>query len=146
MNIKIKHFTELSIDELHDLLAVRNAVFVVGQNCCYQDLDGNDKNAFHLLLSDKNKIVGTLRILNFKVKYQEPSIGRVAISSLYRGKGLGHLMMKEAMSFIKNTFNTSNVRISAQSYLVDYYTQHGFSKVSKEYLEDGLPHVEMLSA
>lgn len=138
-------YSELTVNDLHDMLALRAAVFVVEQNCVYQDIDGKDKKAFHLIArTEVGKLVGTLRILEPGVSYSEVSIGRVASHPDHRHEKLGHLMMKTAMEFITATWKNENVRISAQSHLCDFYSKYDFKKTGKEYLEDDIPHAEML--
>jgi ElaA protein len=145
MTLQIVSFTDLSTLDFHDMTALRIAVFVVEQNCPYMELDGKDKAAFHLLVkNDQGMLVGTLRILKAGVSYPEVSIGRVASHPNHRHEKLGHFMMKEAMEFIRKTMQNPSVRISAQSHLCDFYAQYGFVKTGKEYLEDDIPHAEML--
>mgnify|MGYP006171417339 CR=1 FL=1 len=141
----IKKFNELSLDELYDMIALRIEVFVIEQNCPYQDLDGKDKLSYHLLGKDiENNIVATLRILPQGISYQEVSIGRVVTSEKIRPWKKGHELMKTAMDFITDIFPSENVRLSAQTHLVNYYGKHNFIETGKEYLEDGIPHSEML--
>lgn len=147
MKVEIKPFSRLSCEEFHAAIALRLAVFVVEQNCPYQDLDGKDLQAFHLLVwNDDHKLTGTLRILSPGTSYKEPSIGRVASHPDFRNKGIGHRMMEEAMQFIHENYPGQNTRISAQTYLCRFYEQYGFTKTGKEYLEDGIPHSEMLTS
>ena len=142
---QIKHYSELSLNDFHDLIALRIKVFVVEQNCPYQELDGKDKKAFHLIgKSVEGETLGTLRILPLGVSYSEASIGRVVIDEKVRGQKLGHLMMKKALTFIENKFEENNVRISGQKYLKKFYEDLNFVDVGKEYLEDGIPHLEMV--
>ncbi len=144
-NSSIKHFEKLSLEEFHDIIALRINVFVVEQDCPYQELDGKDKNAYHLILySDKNVIIGTARILLKGVSYPEVAIGRVVIDEDYRHLKLGHKIMEDSLTFIREKFGNENVRLSAQSHLVGYYAAHGFVSTGKEYIEDGIPHTEML--
>ena len=143
-NISILHFKNLSLNDFHDLIKLRLAVFVVEQDCPYQDIDGLDKDAYHLILKDLGQIIGTLRILKAGVVYPEVAIGRVATHQDYRGKALGHLMIKNAMEFVKSELKASAIRLSAQTHLVNFYEKHGFSSTGKEYLEDGIPHTEMI--
>lgn len=144
MEISIKHYDELSTDEFHDIIALRIAVFVVEQDCPYLEIDGLDKDAYHLQAVFEGKLVGTLRILKEDVVYRERAIGRVASHPDYRHLKLGHTMMKSAMDFMRNEFGTTPIRISAQTHLVPFYSKHGFASTGKEYLEDGIPHTEML--
>lgn len=145
LNWEIKHYNELSLDDFHDLIALRIKVFVIEQNCPYQELDGKDKKAFHLIgKSSKGEILGTLRVLPPGISYDEASIGRVVIDEKVRGQKLGHLMMKKALIFIENKFEDNTVRISGQKYLKKFYEDLNFVDIGKEYLEDGIPHLEMV--
>lgn len=144
MKFEIKHFKDLSIDEFHDLVALRIEVFVIEQDCPYQDLDGKDKVAFHLLISDKKKIIGTTRILPAGVSYEEVSIGRVVVAQSHRMLKIGHLLMEKSLEFVYNKFGMIDIKLSAQKHLERYYNHHGFLSTGKEYLEDGIPHVEMI--
>ena len=144
MDLSIKHYSELSKDLFYELAALRIAVFVIEQNCPYQDLDGLDQDAYHLILKDDLKTMGTLRILKPGVAYPEFAIGRVVIHKVARRKDYGNLIMQKAIDFIQNELKGSDIHISAQTYLFDFYTNLGFKSTGKEYLEDGIPHVEML--
>jgi ElaA protein len=146
MNISIKHYSELSKDEFHDLIALRIQVFVVEQDCPYQELDGLDKDAYHLIAIENNQIIGTLRILKPHVSYEEMAIGRVVSHPEHRDKKLGYQIMKEALAFIKDQMNEDRIRLSAQTHLCKFYRTFGFVSTGKEYLEDGIPHTEMLKA
>jgi ElaA protein len=142
---EIKCFEELELKELYNMISLRVDVFVVEQNCPYQDLDGKDQFAFHLLGKNKNKeIVATARILPKGVSYKEIAIGRVVTSESIRKDKKGNELMQECMNYIGEHYPKENVRLSAQSHLVNYYSKHGFKKTGKEYLEDGIPHSEML--
>lgn len=145
MKVEIHHYVDLEKDDFHDLIALRIAVFVVEQNCPYIELDGKDKKAYHLFVKNEtNNIVGTLRIFAAGIAYNEASIGRVASHPDYRHLKIGHLMMQSAMDFIQNELNKPNVRISAQTHLCNFYAKYGFVATGHEYLEDGIPHSEML--
>lgn len=127
------------------MVALRIKVFVVEQNCPYLELDGKDKVAFHLLLkSEENDLVGTARILPQGVSYPEIAIGRVVIDEKYRYLKLGHRLMKEALAFIQRHYGEENVKLSAQTHLVEFYTSHGFVSTGKTYVEDNIPHTEMI--
>ncbi|MEJ6589819.1 MAG: GNAT family N-acetyltransferase [Crocinitomicaceae bacterium] len=141
----IQAYTELNLDDFHDIIALRIKIFVIEQDCPYQDLDGNDKLAFHLYFKDeKNQIVAATRILPQNIAYDEVSIGRVVVDKSSRGTGLGHELMEQSMVFVQSQFGAADVRLSAQKHLENYYEKHGFKSTGKEYLEDGIPHVEML--
>jgi ElaA protein len=140
-----KPFSELRPVELHRLLALRAAVFVVEQKCAYLDPDYKDEHALHVMGWNAEELVACARILPAGVSYDEVSIGRVASAESVRGKGVGKVLMTKTMAYIRDTFGDVPVRISAQSYLQKYYEGYGFRRTEKEeYLEDDIPHVEML--
>jgi len=142
---QIKHFSELTTSEFHDLIALRLKAFVVEQNCSYLDLDGKDKRSYHLICRDGlGNVVATARMLPPGVSYKEVSIGRVVLDEKVRGMGKGHELMEKCMVFSKEEFGNVPVRISAQKHLESYYEKHGFKSTGKDYLEDDIPHVEML--
>lgn len=142
---QFKPYSELTLNEFHDIIALRLKTFVVEQNCSYLDLDGKDKKCYHLLLRDgKGDVIGTARILHPGVAYPEVAIGRVVLIDEYRNKGIGTEMMDRCMKFIYAEFGTVPVRISAQKHLEEFYSRNGFVSTGKEYLEDNIPHVEML--
>jgi ElaA protein len=143
---QVKYYPELSTNEFHDIIALRLKAFVVEQNCSYLDLDGKDKKCYHLICRDGfGKVVATARILPQGISYPEVSIGRVVLDEEIRGKGIGHQLMEESMKFINEEFGVVPIRISAQKHLENYYNKHGFVSTGKEYLEDDIPHVEMLN-
>ncbi len=145
LNYQFKHFQELSPSEFHDIIAVRLKVFVVEQNCIYQDLDGKDKKCYHAICRDeKGTILATARIVPPGISYEEVSIGRVVIDETIRGKGLGHELLRHCFKFIRAEFGIVPIRISAQKHLEKFYNSHLFLSTGKEYLEDGIPHLEML--
>nr|WP_292799406.1 GNAT family N-acetyltransferase [Methanobrevibacter sp.] len=140
----MKKFDELTNDELYDILKLRSEVFVVEQDCVYNDLDDKDKVAYHLFLKDSDEIVAVSRILPENVRFEEFSIGRVIVKKSHRGRGLSRIMMNMAIDFIINDLNQNKIRLSGQAYLSDYYISLGFKKVSDVYLEDGIDHFEFL--
>ena len=144
LQFKIKRFNELSASELYQLLQLRSEVFVVEQNCVYQDIDGKDEKALHLLGKIDNKVVAYSRIFKPKDYFENASIGRVAIAEKYRAQKWGHQLMQEAISGIENNFGIQSITISAQLYLKKFYETHGFVQIGETYLEDGIPHIEML--
>jgi len=144
INWTVKSFKELTLDELHDLLALRVEVFVVEQNCPYQEIDGKDKVAFHVLgKTNKGDIVATARILSKGISYPEVAIGRVVTAKKIRELKKGNELMASCMSFIEKQFPNENVKLSAQSHLIHYYAKFGFVSTGKDYLEDNIPHTEM---
>lgn len=143
-NFAILHYTELALDEFHDIIQLRIAIFVVEQNCPYQELDGKDKESFHLICKNENEeIVATLRILPPHLSYETVAIGRIVVHEKERGKSLGHKLIEKSMQFIEEEFGTVPVTLSAQKHLEGFYEKHKFKSTGKEYLEDGIPHVEM---
>jgi ElaA protein len=143
---QVKYYPELTTNEFHDIIALRLKAFVVEQNCSYLDLDGKDKKCYHLICRDGfGKVVATARILPPGISYTEVSIGRVVLDQEIRGKGIGHQLMEQSMKFINEEFGAVPVRISAQKHLENYYKSHNFFSTGKEYLEDEIPHVEMLN-
>ena len=143
MQLIIKHFNELTADELYEILAARAEVFVVEQNCAYQDLDGIDKNAYHVYYKEDGKIVAYLRVIDKGERLDEVSIGRVI--SLKRRCGLGSALMREGLRVAKEKFGATKVKIGAQLYAKPFYESVGFQQISGEYLEDGIPHIYMLA-
>ncbi len=144
MQFQFKHFAELTGDELYDILQLRAEVFVVEQDCVYNDLDGRDKEAVHQFLKIDGQIVACSRLLKPGSRFSEYSIGRVVVKETARGSGLGKQMMLEAQNYIQTVWETGQIRISAQKYLLKFYEDLGFQKASDEYLEDGIPHFEMI--
>ncbi|WFD11139.1 GNAT family N-acetyltransferase [Tepidibacter hydrothermalis] len=144
MNWVLKKFEELNIEELYKILQVRSEVFVLEQECLYQDCDGKDEISYHLFLEHDGEVLCYLRIIPRGISYDEMSIGRVLVSKNRRKKGLAREMMVIAIDFIERKLNEKSIRISGQKYLVDFYKQLGFKEVSDVYLEDGIEHVEML--
>jgi ElaA protein len=144
-SILIKTFEELSPFELYDILALRNEVFVVEQHAIYNDTDYADQKSHHLMLYDGDELASYIRLIPKGIKYEEASIGRVVTNPNHRYKGYSRLLMIEGMKLENQLNPTSNgIRISAQSYLQQFYGSLGFVVCSEEYLEDGLPHVEMV--
>ncbi len=141
---KLNYFKELSTEELYTILQLRNEVFVVEQNCVYQDADNKDSISFHLSGWDGGNLVAYCRILPPGVSYTEASIGRVVSSPQYRNKGYGKQLMNEAIIHTLAQFECNTIKISAQLYLQKFYEQLGFVKLSDSYLEDNIPHIEML--
>lgn len=144
MKFEFKVFSELSLIELYDILMLRAEIFVVEQNCVYNDLDDFDKDAVHQFLVKDGKIIAYSRLLNPGTRFPDFSIGRVVVHSSVRGTGLGIEMMKAAIYYLKNERGATKIKISAQKYLRKFYENLGFKVVTEEYAEDGIPHFGML--
>ncbi|MFL6550678.1 MAG: GNAT family N-acetyltransferase [Povalibacter sp.] len=136
--------SELSAIQLYAIFAARQAVFVVEQTCAYQDLDGLDFGADHLIGWNGDEVAAYLRILDPGIRFSEPSIGRVLTTRNFRSSGVGRALMRLALERTDARFPRMSVRISAQAHLESFYGSLGFSTASEPYLEDGIPHVEML--
>ena len=146
MNWYLKRFSELSTDELYELLKLRIDVFVVEQTCFYPDLDNLDRHpeTLHLFAYKDEHIVAYCRLLPPNLVYEnESAIGRVVISERGRGLGLGHQLMQRANEQIDKLWPNDSCHISAQEHLKLFYQQHGFKQISQMYLEDDIPHIAM---
>jgi ElaA protein len=144
MTFEFKHFNNLSNAELYDMLRLRAEIFVVEQTCIYNDLDGLDKKAVHLIIKKNDEIVGCSRLLQPGTRFPDFSIGRVVVKKNMRGAGLGIRMMEEAKKYMIEKWDAKNIKVSAQKYLQKFYEDLGFSVITEEYPEDGIPHVGML--
>jgi len=144
MNITVKTFKELNTTELYTILQLRAEVFVVEQNCVYQDLDGKDKNALHVIGTKRDKIVAYTRIFEAGEYYNVPSIGRVVVAKEERRYGYGKIIMEASIKAVKEYLKEDTIKISAQEYLKNFYNSLGFKEVGEGYLEDGIPHIAML--
>lgn len=143
MNLYIKHFNELTTMELYRILRARAEIFVVEQDCVYQDLDNKDLNAWHVWYEDEDGVAAYCRVLDKGVSYEnEGSIGRVI--TVKRGTGLGYKVMMEGIRIAEEKFGQTSLRISAQQYAQGFYEKCGFVRVSEPYLEDDIPHVQMV--
>jgi ElaA protein len=138
-----KKFDALSVVELYQILRLRSEIFVVEQNCVYQDLDNKDQKALHLLGEYDGKIIAYSRLFKAGDYFDCSSIGRVVVAANYRDKKFGHELIKQGIAEIRNHFNEENITISAQLYLKKFYETHGFIQTSEMYLEDDIPHIEM---
>jgi len=144
MEFIIKYFNELTIHELYQILQLRSEVFVVEQECVYQDIDFKDQKALHVFGYKNDKMVAYTRIFKSGDYFKNASIGRVIIASSARKYGFGHDVIKASITAVKTYFNDNKITISAQKYLKKFYESHQFIQVGEEYLEDGIPHIEML--
>lgn len=144
LSIFIKTFDELTKDELYDILQLRTEVFVVEQDCVYQDIDGKDRKALHLIGKKEDKVVGYTRLFPGGGYFEEASIGRVVVCKEERKYGFGHDIIRASVKAVEDYFKESRIKISAQKYLIRFYEKHGFVQVGEEYLEDGIPHIAMI--
>ena len=139
-----KSFYELTAEQIYTILCVRQEVFVLEQECLYLDADGKDRRSFHLMGFNGNELVAYARIVEPGVSYPEVSMGRILTTAKARGTGAGIELMHVGINEIENRFGKVPIRISAQTYLLEFYQKFGFSSTGKEYLEDEIPHTEML--
>ena len=144
MNWNFKTFNELSKDELYSLLRLRAEVFVVEQDCPYQDVDNKDQKALHVFAVENEEVIAYTRVFKPGDYFQEASIGRVVTKPSYRGTGLGQKLMQKTINFIEKGPILKPIRISAQTYLIKFYEGYGFKKIGVKYEEDGIPHISML--
>lgn len=142
MKMIAKRFLELSLDELYAILRLRVDVFVVEQQCPYPEIDGKDRQAWHVMLMEEQEIVAYLRVLEAGVSFEHASIGRVL--SLKRRSGYGRIVLKEGIRLAFEVLKAEAIWIEAQSYAIEFYANEGFRQVSVEFLEDGIPHVQMM--
>ena len=142
MELITKHFSELSNEELYDILKARVDVFVVEQNCPYPEIDGKDKDAYHLFLRDENGIAAYLRVLKGGVSFPEPALGRILTTR--RSEGLGAKIVNEGIRFIAKKLGAEKIRIEAQVYAKGFYEKLGFKQCSEPFMDDGIEHIEML--
>lgn len=137
-------FPALKPAELYELLQLRTEVFVIEQGCVFQDMDGSDAEAMHLLGNSDGLLVAYARCFAAGAKFAEASIGRVITRQSERGKGTGHLLMRQAITCVFEQWGPQPIRIGAQARLEKFYLQHGFQAAAQPYTEDGIPHIEML--
>ena len=138
-----KKWSEISLEELYSVLRLRSEVFVVEQDCVYQDIDNKDQIAIHLLGYINKELIAYSRLFNEGDYFKETSFGRAIIKKEKRGQGYGDELVKESLKTIKNYYGNKKVKISAQAHLKTFYSKHDFIAKGKEYLEDGIPHVSM---
>lgn len=146
MEVAIKTFDQLTTEELYQILRLRSEVFVVEQDCVYQDVDNKDQKALHIIGTKNGEIVAYTRIFKPGDYFNNVSIGRVVVSQDQRKYGLGKRIMQASLAAIDQRFPNQPIEISAQSYLLKFYTELGFKVTGEEYLEDGIPHRRMLKA
>jgi ElaA protein len=144
LDISVKTFDELTTPELYELLRLRSEIFVVEQECAYQDLDGKDQKALHIIGAKKDIIVAYTRIFKAGDYMAQACIGRVLVKDGERKHGYGADIMKASIKAVKAKFGTSSIALSAQTYLKAFYNSLGFQETGGEYLEDGIAHVMMI--
>jgi len=144
LNIIIKSFPELSTKELYAILQLRSAVFVVEQDCVYQDIDGKDQKAMHVLGFKNDDIIAYTRIFKPGDYFEEASIGRVVVAKSERQHKYGYDIMNASMDVITKQFKETTIKISAQAYLKSFYNNLGFKQTGEHYLEDDIPHIAMI--
>ena len=142
MRLEVKAWDQLSRKEINDIFSLRSEVFVIEQECIYQDVDGKDEKADHVLLIINNELVGYTRVFNENIYFKEASFGRAVVKKNHRGEGYGHLLVEKSLEYLK-TNKQSPIKISAQSHLKEFYSSHGFVAKGEEYMEDGIPHTAM---
>ncbi|WP_417363215.1 GNAT family N-acetyltransferase [Galbibacter sp.] len=142
--IKVKTFEQLSKQELYELLALRTEIFVVEQQCVYQDLDFKDQKALHILGKKGNSLVAYTRVFNANDYFKQASIGRVLVRDQHRKQAYGHKIIEASIETIYNHFKPQQILLSAQQHLKQFYKAHGFTQVGQGYLEDGIPHIKMI--
>lgn len=143
MSWELKRFDDLTNKELYDALRLRVDIFVVEQTCPYPEIDGKDQESLHLMYKENGKIVAYARILPPGLSFDEASIGRIIVAESHRGTGLGHELLDQAIKASLAKYNQP-IKIGAQAYLEKYYEAAGFKTVSDVYLEDDIPHIDML--
>ena len=141
---RLMSFEDLRVGELYEVLRLRSEVFVVEQQCIFLDIDGDDRDANHLLGVQGEELKAYARCFGPGVKSTEASIGRVAIHPSARGKGLGHVLMAQAIAAVNQVWGPQAIRIGAQAQLADFYAKHGFVDLGSPYIEDDIPHLEMI--
>ena len=144
MEINTYRYNELTTNQLYSILKLRAEVFVVEQNCAYQDLDNKDNKALHLIGEINNEIIAYTRIFKKGDYFTNSSIGRVLVKKEFRKKELGKVIMEKSIEIIKKNTKEEKIEISAQKYLAKFYKDLGFKKTGKEYLEDNIPHIKMI--
>ena len=141
MELIAKQYSELTTDELYAILMVRSAVFVVEQNCVFLDMDGNDNRAYHIFLRENGEILAYLRVLEKGITFDEVAIGRVLTT--VRGMGYANVILEAGIKTAKERYGASVIKLEAQTYARGVYEKFGFRQSSEEFLEDGIPHIEM---
>lgn len=143
MIVSVKSFNELTTKDLYAVLQLRSEIFVVEQNCVYQDIDGKDFNALHVLGFKNDELVAYTRIFKPGDYFDNASIGRVVVKKSERQHKYGYVIMEASIAAVKEQLQQTTIKISAQKYLLKFYNNLGFKEEGEEYLEDGIPHMAM---
>lgn len=141
---KVKRFDDLTTRELYSIIKTRIDVFVVEQECPYEEADNKDQDAAHLYMEDGGRIISYARLVPAGISYPQASIGRVLVDKEYRGNGYATSLLEKSIAFITREWGEKEIKIQAQTYLQNFYRSFGFRQVSDEYLDDGIPHIDML--
>lgn len=144
MDWELKRFDQLSLTELYQILKSRVDIFVVEQECPYPEIDGIDPDCLHLFKKDQNQIVAYARLVPKGILDPDPMIGRIIVGNEYRKLGYGRALLNQAISVITDQWHEKEIKLQGQVYLRDFYRSLGFKEVSEPYLEDGIPHVDMI--
>ncbi|BAM46450.1 GNAT family N-acetyltransferase [Amphibacillus xylanus] len=141
---QLKKFNQLELEDLYQILKNRVDIFVVEQKCAYPEIDGIDPDCYHLFKKDGNEIVAYARLVPNGVLYNYPAIGRIIVNQNYRKSGYGRELIKQAIKIITEDWQEPEIKLHGQTYLREFYQSFGFKEISEPYLEDGIPHVDML--
>jgi len=144
MTWQLKTYAELTKDQLYSIIKERINIFIVEQNCPYPELDDLDQGSYHLFFEEDGEIRAYCRILPKGLKYEEVSIGRVIVKEAYRRNGIASILVRSAIDFVETELNETEIKIQAQDHLRSFYGSFGFKSISETYLEDGIPHVDMI--
>jgi ElaA protein len=141
---RVKAFQELTVNELYELLKLRSEVFVVEQNCVFQDMDDKDQKCHHVMLFSDGILVGYSRLVPAGISYREMAIGRVITGASVRGMGLGKVLMELSIEYCRKLLGPGDIRLGAQTYALGFYAALGFVAEGDTYDEDGIEHIEMV--
>lgn len=144
MTWQLKTYAELTKDQLYSIIKERINIFIVEQNCPYPELDDLDQGSYHLFFEEEGEIRAYCRISPKGLKYEEVSIGRVIVKEAYRRNGIASVLVRSAIDFVETELNETEIKIQAQDHLRSFYGSFGFKSISETYLEDGIPHVDMI--
>lgn len=144
LQISIKPFEALTIEELYAVLQLRSEVFVVEQDCVYQDIDGNDPKALHILGYKEGVLAAYTRVFKCGDYFKEASIGRVVVKAEERALNYGYAIMEASIKVVEAEFKETSIKVSAQQHLKNFYSNLGFRQMGESYLEDGIPHIAMI--